>query len=56
MARIGRPKAENPKSITRTIRLDEQTDRKLQEYCEKRHIPRTVAIREGILLLLAQEK
>ena len=56
MARIGRPKAENPKNFIQTIRLDEQLERQLREYCEKRHISKGEAIREGILLLLAQEK
>ena len=54
--RTGRPKAENPKEIRFSIRLDIETDAKLQEYCDKHQITRAEAIRKGIKLLLAKKK
>lgn len=54
--RTGRPKVDNPKGINLTIRLDPDTEKRLQEYCEKHHISKGEAIRKGIHLLLAQEK
>ena len=52
----GRPKAEQPKFIRYSIRLDSETERRLKEYCEKNAITRGEAIRRGIHLLLAQQK
>lgn len=54
--RTGRPKVENPKSISYSIRLDAETEMRLQAYCEKHGITKGNAIRKGIHLLLAQEK
>ena len=54
--RTGRPKIENPKSIKYSIRLDDETEQKLKEYCEKHGITKGEAIRRGIHLLLAEEK
>lgn len=54
--RTGRPKAENPKDIRYSIRLDAETESRLQEYCEKHGITKGEAIRQGIHLLLAQKK
>ena len=53
---VGRPKAENPKSIRYSIRLDEETEKKLLDYCEKHKITKGEAIRRGIHLLLAEKK
>lgn len=55
-SKMGRPKAENPKNVNYTIRLDEKTETRLKEYCERHGISRGEAIRQGIHLLLAQEK
>ena len=55
-SKMGRPKAENPKSVNYTIRLDVKTETRLKEYCQQRGISRGEAIRQGIYLLLAQEK
>ena len=52
----GRPKAEQPKFIRYSIRLDLETERRLKEYCEKNAITRGEAVRRGIHLLLAQQK
>jgi len=54
--RTGRPKAENPKAIKYSIRLDSNTEAKLQSYCEKHGITKGEAIRQGIHLLLDQQK
>lgn len=54
--KVGRPKAEKPKSVNYSIRLDEETERKLLEYCEKHEITKGEAIRQGIHLLLAEKK
>ncbi len=54
--RTGRPKTENPINIRTSVRLDAETDRKLNDYCEKYGITKGEAIRKGVRLLLAEEK
>ncbi len=54
--RTGRPKADNPKSIRYSIRLDVETEQKLNEYCKSHNITKGEAIRQGIHLLLQSEK
>ena len=54
--RTGRPKTENPINIRTSVRLDAETDRKLNDYCEKHGITKGEAIRKGVCLLLAEEK
>jgi conserved domain protein len=54
--RTGRPKTENPINIRTSVRLDAETDRKLNDYCEKHGITKGEAIRKGVHLLLAKEK
>lgn len=54
--KMGRPKAENPKSIRYSIRLDVETERKLEEYCDKHGITKGEAIRRGILLILGEKE
>ena len=56
MSPAGRPKADKPKDVRFSIRLDEETEQKLQAYCEKCGITKGEAIRRGIHLLLAKEK
>lgn len=56
MAQRGRPKAEKPKSIKYSIRIDEQTEQLLQAYCEENDISKGEAIRVGIELLLKKKK
>ena len=53
--RTGRPKAEKPKDIRYSIRLDEETEKKLQAYCELHKITKGEAIRQGIHLLLEKK-
>ena len=54
--RTGRPKAENPKEIKYSVRLDAKTEQKLLEYCVQHNISKGEAIRKGIHLLLAQKE
>ncbi len=54
--RTGRPKSENPKSLEVKARIDAETAKKLQEHCKKHNKTRTDVVREGIELVLRQEK
>ena len=54
--RTGRPKAENPKEVRFSIRLDVETEKRLEAYCLEKGTTRAEAIRQGIHLLLAQKK
>ena len=53
--RTGRPKAENPKSTDIKVRIDDETSKRLDEYCKAHSITRAEAIRRGIHLLLTQK-
>lgn len=54
--RTGRPKVENPKKNDVKVRLDDETSKKLDEYCVQYSMTRAEAIRKGIHLLLAENK
>jgi len=54
--RTGRPKAEKPKDVKYSIRLDIETEEKLKNYCEVYNITKGEAIRRGIHLLLDTKK
>ena len=51
--KIGRPKAENPKTIRYSIRFDQQMESKLKLYCEQHNITKGEAIRRGLETLLS---
>lgn len=53
--RTGRPKKENPINTRLSIRLDAETERNLQKYCEKHGITKGEAVRMGLHLLFAQK-
>lgn len=53
--RTGRPKAEKPKDIRYSIRLDAETEEQLMQYCTEQGISKGEAIRRGIKLLLGQK-
>ena len=55
MSLIGRPKADNPKSIRYSIRLDNATEEKLRRYCEQNKVTKGEAIRRAIELLLRKK-
>lgn len=54
--RLGRPKVDEPKGIRFSIRIDEDTNSKLDVYCKQNGITKAEAIRKGIYLLLGQKK
>lgn len=56
MSPVGRPKADNPKLSRFSVRLDLKTEKELEEYCQQRNISKGEAIRQGIYLLLRQNK
>lgn len=56
MPRTGRPRVINPKSVKYSIRLDEETEKKLEEYCNRHGMTKGEAIRLGISLLLEGRK
>ena len=53
--RTGRRKAEHPKEVRYSIRLDVQTEQRLRDFCEKKGISKGEAIRQGIELLLTEK-
>lgn len=53
---IGRPKAIKPKSNRFSICLDDETEEKLNVYCEQNKVSKGEAIRRGINLLLKRKK
>ncbi len=52
----GRPKSQNPKNIDVKVRFDEELHNKLMKYCSEHNITRTEAIRNGVHLLLSEDK
>ena len=54
--RTGRPKAEKPKTIEVKARIDEETNNRLVDYCEKNGTSRTEVVRKGIDMVLGETK
>ncbi|MCI8795269.1 MAG: CopG family transcriptional regulator [Dorea sp.] len=54
--RTGRPKAEKPKTIEVKARIDEETNKKLVNYCKKNSTNKTEVVRKGINMVLGNEK
>ncbi len=54
--RTGRPKVDNPINIRTSVRLDKQTDDRLNEYCLRNNMTKGEAIRKGVHLLLELDK
>jgi len=52
MKKMGRPKGENNKDCICSIRIDEKTLKRLEEYCKKMHVAKSEAVREAIDLLV----
>ena len=46
--RTGRPKSNNPKCVDIKVRIDEDINKKLLEYCKMNNLTRAAAIRKGI--------
>ena len=55
-SKMGRPKAENPKDIRFSLRVDAEMETRLMRYCQEHNLSKGEAIRKGIHLLLGQEK
>lgn len=55
-SRTGRPKVDNPINIRTSVRLDKETDDKLNQYCIEHGITKGEAIRKGVHLLLKEKK
>lgn len=51
MSKAGRPKGTNNKEYSYTLRMDESTKVRLDNYCKKMNIAKADAIRDGILNL-----
>ena len=56
LTKIGRPKSDELKSNRFSIRLDDETEQKLEMYCKEHRITKGEAIRQGIHLLLKKKK
>lgn len=56
MSPAGRPKADNPKTSRFSIRLDIETEKQLEKYCEEHGISKGEAVRRGIEILLTKKK
>ena len=54
--RTGRPVVGSPKTNDIKVRIDDETHKKLLEYCKIKGITKAAAIRQGINLLLNKEK
>lgn len=52
MAKMGRPKCENNMDHVCTIRMDEFTVKRLEAYCRKMRLKKSVVIREAIIELV----
>ncbi len=54
--KTGRPKSDNPKTITVKARIDAATDSRLQKYCAENNLTRTDVVRKGIELVVDEKK
>ena len=54
--RTGRPKAEKPKNVDVKVRFDEESHKRLMQYCENHNMTRTEAIRKAVDLLVKSEQ
>ena len=54
--RTGRPRVDKPKNNDVKVRLDDETTKKLDDYCDEHNITRAEAIIQGIHLLLVKQK
>ncbi len=51
MGKVGRPKGTNNKDITISMRMDKATKDRLEKYCDKMKVAKSVALRHAIELL-----
>lgn len=50
--KMGRPKKENPMDKRITIRMDNETYKILEKYCDSKKVDKAVAVRDGIYKLV----
>lgn len=53
--RTGRPRVDKPKTIEVKARIDEETNKRLEEYCKENQVSRTDVVRLGIEKVLRKE-
>lgn len=53
--RTGRPKTDKPKAIEVKARIDEETNKRLVEFCKENQVSRTDVVRMGIEKVLRKE-
>ncbi|WP_294468794.1 CopG family transcriptional regulator [uncultured Anaerofustis sp.] len=51
----GRPKIDNPMKIRFSVRLDDETYSRLNEFCMKHNILKADAVRQGLEMLMNSE-
>ncbi len=56
MGKVGRPKGTNNKDITISMRMDKATKDRLEKYCDKMKVAKSVALRHAIELLDEEDK
>ncbi len=54
--RTGRPKSEKPKTIEVKARIDEETNKRLVDYCKENSTNKTEVVRKGIDMVLGNKK
>nr|DAF26671.1 MAG TPA: Alginate and motility regulator [Caudoviricetes sp.] len=54
-AKIGRPKANNPQSYEIRTRVDKDTYEKIEKFCKKNKITRSIFLRKGIEKVLNEK-
>lgn len=54
--RTGRPKAENPLTVEVKARIDIETNKRLNEYCERNNTTRTEVVRKGIEQVIGKKE
>ena len=55
-SKMGRPKIDKPKTMEAKSRIDEETNRRLLDYCKKNRTNRAEVVRKGIELVLGYTK
>lgn len=53
--KMGRPKAEKPKTIELGVRFDAETAEKLETYCQRHKVTKGEAVRRGICRLAEED-
>ena len=56
MAKVGRPKTEDPKDERVTIRLKEEDMRRLKEYADRLGVSKSEVLAQGLSMLLDQDR